>query len=96
MRSNPFTFVGRSAVDPFNYRRLAGLAASQTWQVVAQGRSAGARKAMLHAAKALAATALDLITSAELLARAKIDWSEKMDGQQHACPIPESVQPQAR
>jgi aminobenzoyl-glutamate utilization protein B len=51
---------------------------------------------MLHAAKALAATALDLITSAELLARAKIEWSENMDGQQHACPIPESVQSQAR
>ncbi|QND45972.1 amidohydrolase (plasmid) [Rhizobium lusitanum] len=66
-----------------------------TWQVVAQGRSPGAHKAMIHAAKALAATGLDLLTSSELLAQAKIEWSEKMDGEPYMCPIPESVQPAA-
>ncbi|APO78057.1 aminobenzoyl-glutamate utilization protein B (plasmid) [Rhizobium etli 8C-3] len=64
-----------------------------TWQVVAQGRSPGAHKAMVHAAKVLAATGLDLFTSAELLAQAKVEWSEKMDGQPYVCPIPETVQP---
>lgn len=70
--------------------------APHTWQAVSQGRSPAAHKAMVHAAKVLAATALDLVTSAELLALAKVEWSEKMDGQQYVCPIPENVQPQAR
>ncbi|MCS4244661.1 aminobenzoyl-glutamate utilization protein B [Rhizobium sp. BIGb0125] len=64
-----------------------------TWQVVAQGRSPGAHKAMIHAARAMAATGLDLLVSPELLARAKAEWEEKMDGQPYVCPIPPDVHP---
>ena len=64
-----------------------------TWQVVAQGRSPAAHKAMIHAAKAMAATGLDLATSPQLLANAKAEWLEKISDQPYICPIPESVMP---
>jgi aminobenzoyl-glutamate utilization protein B len=64
-----------------------------SWQVVAQGKSPAAHKAMLHAARALAATALDVIESPELLARAKAELSEKTGGHPYVCPIPADVVP---
>lgn len=64
-----------------------------TWQVVAQGKSAGAHKAMAHAAKTLAATGLSLMTSPELLEAAKAEWTEKTDGRKYVCPIPDNVMP---
>jgi len=65
-----------------------------TWQVVAQGRSPGAHKAMVHAAKVLAATGLDLCMSEKLRAAARAEWHDKMDGQAYVCPIPANVKPQ--
>jgi aminobenzoyl-glutamate utilization protein B len=64
-----------------------------SWQVVAQGKSVGAHKAMLHAARALAATALDAILSPELLERAKAERTERTDGKPYVCPIPDDVVP---
>jgi aminobenzoyl-glutamate utilization protein B len=64
-----------------------------TWQVVAQGQSAGAHKAMIHAAKAMAATGLELMTSTQLLNDAKAEWLEKIKEQPYVCPIPEDVMP---
>jgi aminobenzoyl-glutamate utilization protein B len=64
-----------------------------TWQVVAQGRSPAAHKAMAHAAKALAATGLSLLTTPDLLAAAKDEWREKTDGKPYVCPIPADVMP---
>ena len=64
-----------------------------TWQVVAQGQSAGAHKAMIHAAKAMAATGLDLMTSTQLLNDAKAEWLEKIREQPYVCPIPADVMP---
>ncbi len=64
-----------------------------TWQVVAQGRSPGAHKAMVHAAKTLAATGLDLATSPELLAHAKAEWREKIQDEPYVCPIPVHMSP---
>lgn len=64
-----------------------------TWQVVAQGKSASAHKAMAHAAKAIASTGFSLITSPELLAAAKAEWSEKTDGRPYICPIPAEISP---
>jgi aminobenzoyl-glutamate utilization protein B len=48
---------------------------------------------MLHAAKALAATALDAIHALELLDRAKAELRERTDGKPYVCPIPPDVQP---
>lgn len=64
-----------------------------TWQVVAQGKSASAHKAMAHAAKTLAATGLLLMTSPELLEAAKAEWTEKTAGRKYVCPIPDNVMP---
>jgi aminobenzoyl-glutamate utilization protein B len=64
-----------------------------TWQVVAQGKSPAAHKAMAHAAKTLASTGLSLMTSPELLASAKKEWREKTEGNDYVCPIPADVMP---
>jgi aminobenzoyl-glutamate utilization protein B len=64
-----------------------------TWQVVAQGKSPAAHKAMAHAAKTLASTGFALMTSPELLASAKREWQEKTDGSKYVCPIPADVMP---
>jgi aminobenzoyl-glutamate utilization protein B len=64
-----------------------------SWQVVAQGKSGAAHKAMLHAAKALAATALDVIHDPSVLEKAKAELREKTDGKPYVCPIPADVVP---
>ena len=64
-----------------------------TWQVVAQGKSPTAHKAMAHAAKALASTGFALMASPELLANAKREWQEKTEGSKYVCPIPADVMP---
>lgn len=64
-----------------------------TWQVVAQGCSPAAHKAMVHAAKALAATGLDLVTSERLRSAVSAEWREKMEGQTYISPIPTDVKP---
>ena len=67
-----------------------------TWQVVAQGKSPGAHKAMVHAAKTLATTGLALLTSPELLSETRKEWQEKTEGRPYVCPIPPSVMPGKR
>jgi aminobenzoyl-glutamate utilization protein B len=64
-----------------------------SWQVVAQGKSPAAHKGMLHAAKALAATALDVIHNPELLAQPKAEFHVKTEGKPYLCPIPDDVVP---
>jgi aminobenzoyl-glutamate utilization protein B len=64
-----------------------------SWQVVAQGKSPAAHKGMLHAAKALAATALDVVHSPDLLAQAKAEFHVKTEGKPYLCPIPADVVP---
>jgi aminobenzoyl-glutamate utilization protein B len=64
-----------------------------TWQVVAQGKSPAAHKAMSHAAKTLATTGLALVTSPDLLEAAKAEWRERTAGQDYQCPIPPDVRP---
>lgn len=64
-----------------------------TWQVVAQGKSPAAHKAMAHAAKTLASTGLSLMTSPELIESVKKEWLEKTEGSDYVCPIPADVMP---
>ena len=64
-----------------------------TWQVVAQGRSPAAHKAMVHAAKTLAATGLNLFASEDLRRQARAEWLEKTGGRPYFCPIPPHVRP---
>lgn len=64
-----------------------------TWQVVAQGRSPAAHKAMAHAAKTLAATGFTLLTEPDLLAAVTAEWREKTSGKPYVSPIPAEVMP---
>jgi aminobenzoyl-glutamate utilization protein B len=69
---------------------------AHTWQVVTQGMMPMARKAMLHAGKVMAATALEALLSPEIIARAKAELMETLGDQSYVCPIPKHVKPSAR
>lgn len=63
-----------------------------SWQVVTTGKTPIAHKGMLLAAKVMAATGLDIVTDAELLARAKAEHKERLNGEEYI-PIPKGVRP---
>ena len=58
-----------------------------------EGKSPAAHKAMLHAARSIAATALDAILTPGLLDKAKAELREKTAGKPYLCPIPANVVP---
>ncbi|OZI60786.1 M20 family metallopeptidase [Bordetella genomosp. 11] len=64
-----------------------------SWQVVAQGKSPAAHKGMVHAARIMAGTALEVLTDETLMARAKKDHQERTQRMPYVCPIPDSVSP---
>jgi aminobenzoyl-glutamate utilization protein B len=64
-----------------------------TWQLVAQGNLPAAHKGMVLAAKALAATAADVLRNPDLVARAKAELKERTGGRAYICPIPDDVTP---
>ena len=65
-----------------------------SWQIVACGKSGLAHKGMIYAAKVLAATAIDLLTDAQLLADARAEFTERTEGG-YVCPIEEDAVPVA-
>jgi aminobenzoyl-glutamate utilization protein B len=62
-----------------------------SWQLVTQGKMPAAHKGMLHAAKAMAATAIDIIEQPALLANARAELRERLAGKPYACPIPKNI-----
>ncbi|MGV2290443.1 amidohydrolase [Trinickia sp. YCB016] len=62
-----------------------------TWQLVSQGKLPAAHKGMLHAAKVLAATAVDLLTEPSLIDAAKAEHARRKGGRPYTCPIPDAV-----
>ncbi|HBK86176.1 MAG TPA: amidohydrolase, partial [Firmicutes bacterium] len=64
-----------------------------SWQMVAQGKSSWAHKGMLLAAKAMAATGLDLFQQPDQLTAAKEELKERLGDEPYRCPIPAGVQP---
>ncbi|MCA0344687.1 M20 family metallopeptidase [Shinella sp. DD12] len=64
-----------------------------SWQLVAQGKLPAAHRGMEHAAKVMAATALDLIADPALIAAAKADHAARLDGTPFVNPIPDDVDP---
>ncbi len=64
-----------------------------SWQLVAQGKLPAAHKGMEHAAKVMAATAIDLIADPDLIAVAKADHRRRLEGTPFVNPIPDDVQP---
>ncbi|WP_312110395.1 M20 family metallopeptidase [Brevibacillus reuszeri] len=67
-----------------------------SWQAVAQGGTSIGHKGMLHAGKIMAATAIEMLLSPELIAEAKAELVEKLDGTTYVCPIPADIKPAAR
>jgi aminobenzoyl-glutamate utilization protein B len=64
-----------------------------SWQVTAQGKSGTAHKGFIHAAKVMAATALDCIRDETLLQSAKADLAGRTAKTPYDCPLPTSIQP---
>lgn len=64
-----------------------------SWQVVAQGKSPAAHKAMTHAASTLATAALKLIHDPALIEAARKEWQTRTGGKPYVFPLPESAQP---
>ena len=63
-----------------------------SWQNVSCGRTEIGHKAALHAGRVLAASAIDLFSDAEVLARAKEEFRERT-AEGYVCPIPEDAVP---
>jgi len=64
-----------------------------TWQVVTQGKMPAAHKAMVHVAKAMAATGMAAITDPSLIAAAKADLVERTRETPYVSPLAEGVEP---
>lgn len=64
-----------------------------SWQLTAQGKSGLAHKGMIHAAKAMAGTALQAISDPHLIVAAKDDLARRTARTPYVCPIPEGVEP---
>ncbi|MBC5766454.1 M20 family metallopeptidase [Ramlibacter albus] len=64
-----------------------------SWQLTAQGKLPMAHKGMINAAKAMAGTAVQVLTDPALLARAKADYAARTAKTPYVCPIPDDVQP---
>jgi aminobenzoyl-glutamate utilization protein B len=63
-----------------------------SWQLVAQGKQPAAHKAMVQAAKAMAATAIDALSDEDLLKTARAEWEKRTAGAPYQCPIPPLVE----
>lgn len=66
-----------------------------SWQIVSQGKSGLAHKGLIYAAKAMAGTAVDLYEDVSLIAAAKEEMEETLDGDTYLCPIPDGCRPRA-
>ena len=64
-----------------------------SWQITAQGKMPAAHKGMVHAAKVMAATAVDALGDPRLIARAKADHARRLATSPYVCPIPTDVKP---
>jgi aminobenzoyl-glutamate utilization protein B len=64
-----------------------------SWQLVAQGKAAAAHKGIVHAAKAMAATAVSLFLEPTLIDEAKRDHRTRLEGRPFVNPIPDDVAP---
>lgn len=63
-----------------------------SWQLVTQGKLPAAHKGMLQAARAMAATTVDIFTDAQLRADARAEWQARTAGRPYRCPIPPLVE----
>ncbi len=67
-----------------------------SWQLTAQGKLPAAHKGLVHVAKVMAGTALDVIHDPALLARAKADHQARIGKTPYECPLPADLDPPIR
>jgi aminobenzoyl-glutamate utilization protein B len=64
-----------------------------SWQLTAQGKNPASHKGLVHVAKVMAGTAIDVMQDPALLAKAKADYAERTAATPYVCPIPPDLQP---
>ncbi len=64
-----------------------------SWQLTAQGKSPLAHKGMIHAAKTMAGTAIDVLRDETLLAQAKADHRQRLARTPFVSPLPAGLTP---
>lgn len=64
-----------------------------SWQFTGQGKVPAAHKGMVHVAKVMAGTAVDLLCDEKLTAEVKEEFARRRRGQDYECPIPPEVKP---
>ena len=64
-----------------------------SWQLTAQGKTAAAHKGMVHVAKAMAGTAVDLLRDNALLKAAQADHRARLARAPYVSPLPEGLPP---
>jgi aminobenzoyl-glutamate utilization protein B len=64
-----------------------------SWQLTAQGKMPAAHKGMVHVAKVMAGTAIDVIRDETLLARAKADHQARVKDTPYVSPLPSDITP---
>ena len=64
-----------------------------SWQLTAQGKTPAAHKGMVHVAKAMAGTAVDVLRDPALLARAKADHAARLAETPFVSPLPPGIKP---
>ena len=64
-----------------------------SWAVTSTGAMSIGHKGMMHAAKGMALTAVNVIADPDLFKRIRAEFDEATEGKPYACPIPADVKP---
>src|ERR1700759_4754876 len=64
-----------------------------SWQLTAQGKMPAAHQGLVHVAKGMAGTAVDVMQDEVLLARAKADHQARVGRNPYVCPLPDDLEP---
>lgn len=80
-------------VSQINAATMPAGTAMHSWQMVAVGKTAMAKKGMLYAAKVMAGSAIDAFEDQSIIRRAKEELNRRTGGRAYDPPIPPEVNP---
>lgn len=66
-----------------------------SWQFTACNKTSIAHKGVNCAGKVMGTTVIDLINDPSIIEKAKVEFTERLDGETYKCPIPAGIKPQA-
>jgi aminobenzoyl-glutamate utilization protein B len=101
----PTTVLGRGSTDVGDVSWVVPTAqistatwapgtAGHSWQATAQAKGPVADKGLVVAAKTMACAAMDFMTDPELVAAARAQWIEDLDGETYPNPLPKGYMPE--